>query len=80
MGRYAAAPFVHAVTDSLISVGTHSLLLRVGTLFYRRFLSRENVRKQYVCAHATCPAILSESSTDHSIFQTFLLVSKLFVV
>lgn len=53
MGRSAPTAFIQAVTDALISVATLSLSFRSGALFYRRFLSRENVRNQYVIPHPT---------------------------
>lgn len=48
MGRSAATALFQAVTDALLSVGTLSLSFRFGAIFYKRFLSRENVRNQYV--------------------------------
>ncbi|CAN8065989.1 unnamed protein product [Agarophyton chilense] len=43
MRRSAASVFTQALADSLISIFTFLFTRRCGALFYRRFLSRENV-------------------------------------
>lgn len=48
MGRSAptltASLLAKALTDALITVATFSVAIRFGSVFYKRFLSRENVR------------------------------------
>lgn len=59
MGRSAATDLFQAVTDALLSVGSLSVSFRLGSIFYKRFLSRENVRNQYV--QTSHPCLVSSS-------------------
>lgn len=62
MGRSAATDFFQALTDAFLSVTTLFIAFRFGSIFYKRFLSRENVRNQYVLH----PPLLSASSHSRS--------------
>lgn len=48
MGRSAAGILAQALGDSALSVGTLASSYRFGVSFYRRFLSLDSVRNQYV--------------------------------
>lgn len=62
MGRSAATHtaslILKALTDAFISVATFFLAARFGAIFYKRFLSRENVHNQYV-TQTSIPPFLS---------------------